>query len=82
VVLIAVVLGIGWAAAGWVRTRDIAYAGTLVLAAGVAIPMLVSLFFVEVHWWHPVGTAGVLLLAAALVNALYLVRRARQASEP
>lgn len=74
VVLIALVLGIGWATTGWLRVSEPAYAGTLVLAAGVSIPILVGVFFVEIHWWHPVAVAGVLLAAAAAGNVAALAR--------
>jgi xanthosine utilization system XapX-like protein len=74
VVLLGLVLGVGWAATSWLRVSELAYAGTLALAAGVSIPILVSVFFVEVHWWHPVGIAGVLLAGASAVNAVWSVR--------
>jgi hypothetical protein len=83
VVLAALVLGVGWAATGWLGIADAAYAGTVALATGVAIPMLVGLLFVELHWWHPVGTAGVLLALAALVSvATFVLDRRREPLDP
>ena len=70
----ALVLGTGWAATCWIDVRDTAFAATVVIAAGVSILCFYALIFVEIHWWHPVGSVGGLLIAAAAVNALAVVR--------
>ncbi len=73
-VAIALVIGTGWAATCWLGLSDAAYAGTVALAAGVSILFLYSLLFVEIGWWHPSASAGVLLLVAAAFNAGAVLR--------
>lgn len=68
--LVALVLGTGWAATCWMKVRDPAYAATIAIASGVSILCFYALLFVEIHWWHPVGSAGALLIGAATVNFL------------
>ena len=70
----ALVLGTGWAATNWVDVRDTAFAATVAIAAGLSIICFYALFFVEVHWWHPVGSVGALLIVAAVVNAAAVAR--------
>ncbi len=69
----ALVLGTGWAATCWIRSRDAAMAATLAIGAGVSIICFYALIFVEVHWWHPIGSVGGLLIAAAGVNLVAVV---------
>lgn len=69
VVLVGLVLGSGWAVVGWIPLPDeVAYSGGLALAAGVAVPIAVSVVLVEGHWWHPVGASGAVLAVAAGLN--------------
>jgi hypothetical protein len=66
---LAIVLGTGWAATGWIRVRDVAFAATVAIATGVSVICFYALLFVEMGWWHPVRSIGALLIAAAAVNA-------------
>jgi hypothetical protein len=70
----ALVLGTGWAATCWTNVRDVAFAVTVTIASGVSIICFYALFFVEVHWWHPVGSLGGLLIVAAVINAAAVAR--------
>ena len=70
----ALVLGTGWAATCWTDVRDTAFALTVAIAAGVSIICFYALVFVEIHWWHPVGSVGALLIVAATVNAVAVAR--------
>jgi len=74
IVLFALIAGCGWAIVGWTDTTEVAFAGTLVVAAGVVVSMLVSIAAVGAHWWHPDATVSVLLGAACLGNSLHVVR--------
>ncbi len=68
----ALVVGTGWAATNWLDLTEVAFAASVSLAAGLSIAFFFALFFVEIDWWHPVGSAGALLVAAATCNALAL----------
>ena len=68
----ALVVGTGWAATNWLDLTDVAFAASVSLAVGLSITFFFALFFVEIHWWHPVGSAGALLVVAATGNALAL----------
>jgi hypothetical protein len=70
----ALVVGTGWAATNWMDLTEVAFAASVSLATGLSICFFVALLFVEVGWWHPVGSAGALLIAAAAGNALALAR--------
>ena len=71
---LALVLGTGWAATCWIGIRDSAFAATVAIATGVSIVCFYALVFVEIHWWHPVGSVGALLIVAAVVNAAATAR--------
>jgi hypothetical protein len=71
---LALVLGTGWAATCWIDVRDTSFAATVAIAAGLSIVCFYALVFVEIHWWHPVGSVGALLIAAAAVNAAAVLR--------
>ena len=66
VVVVALVVGTGWAATAWFDITDAAYAATITLAVGLSIVFFFALFFLEIHWWHPVGSIGLLLAFAAV----------------
>ena len=70
----ALVIGTGWAATNWMDLTEVAFAASVSLATGLSICFFVALLFVEIGWWHPVGSAGALLVAAAAGNALALGR--------
>ncbi len=70
----ALVVGTGWAATNWLDLTEFAFAASVSLAAGLSALFFFALFFVEIGWWHPVGSAGALLVAAAAGNALALAR--------
>ncbi|MGO8872561.1 MAG: hypothetical protein ACLQPH_14380 [Acidimicrobiales bacterium] len=70
----ALVAGTGWAATNWMDLTEVAYAASVSLAGGLSIYLFYALFFVEVGWWHPVGSVGTLLIAAAVGSALAVVR--------
>ena len=70
----ALIVGTGWAATCWIDLTDAATAATVALATGLSILFFFALFFVEIGWWHPVGSAGVLLAVAAALNALGVLR--------
>lgn len=76
VVALALVVGTGWAATAWFDIADVAYAGTITLAVGVSIVFFFALFFLEIHWWHPVGSIGCLLAIAAVPSLVAGVREA------
>ena len=80
--VVALILGTGWAATCWIELPEVAFATTITIAAGISILCFYALLFVEIGWWHPVGSVGALLIGAAVVNAaaltwdLYRGRRA------
>ncbi len=78
VVLAALVLGPGWAATCWLDLEDPAFAATVALATGVALLFLYGLWFVAIGWWHPLGSAGVLLAAAGAASAVAAARETRR----
>ncbi len=71
--LAALVLGTGWAVTCWVELKEIAFAATVAIATVLSILCFYALFFVEIGWWHPVGSIGALLIAAAAANAIAVV---------
>jgi len=75
-VLVALVAGTGWAATCWIDITEAAFAAAVALATGLAVDLLFALFFVEIGWWHPQASAGALLAAAAIVNAVSTTRHA------
>ena len=76
VVALALVVGTGWAATAWFDITDAAYAATITLAVGLSLLFFFALFFLEIHWWHPVGSIGLLLAVTAVPS---LVAGAREA---
>ena len=76
VVAAALIAGTGWAATCWVDLTEAAFAGTVALAVGLSIVFFYGLFFVEIGWWHPVGSVGALLVAATALNSVAVVRDA------
>jgi hypothetical protein len=78
----SLIVGTGWAATCWIKVSDAAFAATIVIAAGLSIICFYALFFVEIGWWHPVGSIGALLIAAAVVNALAIVRDLLRGAQP
>jgi hypothetical protein len=78
-VLIAAVLGSGWALSGWIRLpNDAAYVGTVALGIGFAVPLGLGVLLVESGSWHPLGDMAALIGTAGLVNLALLVRDARK----
>ncbi len=75
-VLVALIAGTGWAATCWIDLDDVAFAATVALGVGLACLFLYGLFFVEIGWWHPIGSAGVLLAVAAGVCMVAIARDA------
>jgi hypothetical protein len=69
IVLAGAVLGCGWAMTGWLDTRDVAYAASLAVAAGISLIIVISMMAVQLTWWHPVVVVGILSVGAALGNA-------------
>jgi hypothetical protein len=82
VVAAALVAGTGWAATCWADLTEAAFAGTAALAAGLSSLFFYGLFFVEIGWWHPVGSIGALLVAAAALNAASVLRDVHRKAEP
>jgi hypothetical protein len=76
------VVGTGWAATCWIDLREAAYAGTVALATGLSILFFYALLFVEIGWWHPVGSVGALLVGAAVLNAGGAARDSLRRIEP
>lgn len=76
VVVVALVLGTGWAATAWFDIADAAFAMTITLAVGLSVLFFFGLFFLEIHWWHPVGSIGLLLAVAAVPSLLAGAREA------
>ena len=74
VVAAALVVGTGWAATNWMDLPETAFAAGVSLATGLSICFFFALLLVEIGWWHPVGSAGGLLVAGAVGNALALAR--------
>ncbi len=75
-ILAALVAGTGWAATCWIEFDEAAFAGCVVLGTGASLVCFYALFFVEIGWWHPIGSVGALLIAAGAVNAIAGVRDA------
>jgi hypothetical protein len=79
-VLFGLVIGSGWAVAGWIKLpSDAAYIGSVLLGAGLAVPLGVSVLLIEGGWWHPIGDAAVMLCVAGVLNLMQSVRDARTA---
>ncbi len=78
----ALIVGTGWAATCWINLTEAAVAGTVTLATGLSILFFYALFFVEIGWWHPVGSVGALLVAAAALNAVAILRDALRKALP
>lgn len=68
------VVGTGWAVTCWIGLTEAAYAGTVALATGLSVIFFYALLFVEIGWWHPVGSVGALLVGAAVLNAAGVAR--------
>jgi hypothetical protein len=80
--VVSLILGTGWAATCWITVKDAAFAATIVIAAGLSIVCFYALLFVEIGWWHPVGSIGALLIVAAAVNVLAIVRDLLRGTRP
>ena len=81
-VLIGVVIGSGWALAGWIKLpADTAYVATITLAIGCAVPLAIGVLLVESDWWHPIGDVAVILGVAAFVNLVQFVRDTRKVAK-
>jgi len=78
----SLVIGTGWAATNWIKVNDAAFAATIVIAAGLSIVCFYARLFVEIGWWHPVGSTGALLIVAAAVNAMAIVRDLLRGAQP
>ena len=78
----ALVVGTGWAATNWMDLPEAAFAVGVSLATGLSICFFVALLFVEIGWWHPIGSTGALLIATAAVNALAIVWDLLRRREP
>jgi hypothetical protein len=65
-------LGPGWAAAGFLRRAPAAHVWLLTIGTGVATSLLVAQAMVTTHWWHP---AAALYLMTAL-SVPFLLRHA------
>ncbi len=70
------IVGTGWAATSWIDLTEAAYAAAVALAAGLSVLFLYALLFVEIGWWHPVGSVGALLIGAAALNVGAVARDA------
>jgi hypothetical protein len=81
-VLVALVVGTGWAATCWIDLEEVAFAATVALGTGLAALFLYGLFFVEIGWWHPVGSAGVLLVVTAAVCVMAIARDVTRRTVP
>lgn len=78
-VLIAAVLGTGWALAGWLKLPDeAAYVGTVTLGIGFAVPIGLGVLLIESGYWHPLGDMAALIGAAGFLNFLQLLRDTRR----
>jgi hypothetical protein len=78
-VLLATVVGTGWALSGWINLPDdAAYVGTMTIGLGFAVPIALGVLLVEAGYWHPQGEMAVLLGGAGVLNVLLLIRDARR----
>jgi hypothetical protein len=80
--LAALIIGTGWAVTCWIDIKDAAFAATIAVASGVSVFCFYALLFVEIHWWHPVGSVGALLIAAAVINAAGALRELLRRTAP
>jgi hypothetical protein len=80
--VVSLILGTGWAATCWITVKDAAFAATIVIAAGLSIICFYALVFVEIGWWHPVGSTGALLIVAAAVNGMAIIRDLLRGARP
>lgn len=79
VILVAAVLGTGWALSGWITLpADAAYIGAVTLGIGFATPLGLGVVLAEAGWWHPLGDMAALLGVAGLLNLALFVRDARK----
>ncbi len=62
------VLGPGWAAAGFLRRAPAAHVWLLTIGTGVAVTLLVGQLMVSTGWWHP--AAALYLMTAVSVPVL------------
>ncbi len=72
VTLAFLVLGPGWAAAGFLRRAPAAHVWLLTIGVGVAATLLVAQVMVSAHAWHP--TTALYLMT--LVSVPFLLRHA------
>jgi hypothetical protein len=66
------VLGPGWAAAGFLRRAPAAHVWLLTVGVGVASTLLVAQFMVSTGWWHP----EIALYLMTVVSVPFLLRHA------
>ncbi len=67
-ILVALVIGCGWAICGWLNLPDFGYSAALTIATGISLWIAISMGAVELKWWHPAVTVGVGLILATLSN--------------
>lgn len=66
------VLGPGWAAAGFLRRAPAAHVWLLTIGTGVAVTLLVGQLMVSTGWWHPAAA----LYLMTVVSVPVLLRHA------
>jgi hypothetical protein len=72
VTLLFLLLGPGWAAAGFLRRAPAAHVWLLAIGVGVAATLLIGQLMVMTGWWAPVGA----LYLTAAVSVPFLLRHA------
>ena len=72
VTLLFLLLGPGWAAAGFLRRAPAAHVWLLAVGVGVATTLLIGQLMVMTGWWAPVGA----LYLTAAVSVPFLLRHA------
>jgi hypothetical protein len=72
VTLLFLLLGPGWAAAGFLRRAPAAHVWLLAIGVGVASTLLIGQLMVMTGWWAPVGA----LYLTAAVSVPFLLRHA------
>ncbi|NMI02304.1 hypothetical protein [Pseudonocardia acidicola] len=65
-------LGPGWAAAGFLRRAPAAHVWLLTIGTGVAATLLVGQIMVSTGWWHPAGA----LYLMTVISVPFLLRHA------
>ncbi len=78
VVLVALLVGTGWAIVGWIDVAcEFSYLASVTLATGLGVAILLSICLVVLRWWHPAVSVGALLCVSTASNVCLAGRSVR-----